>query len=204
MEDDMAIRGWTAARLPDTEYTDRPWRLHEIGPDFLVEDVWALPTPGGPDELDRLVRALAGGAELEPGMIYRALFAIRWWIGRRLGWDGQDSGIGTRVPTVRDRLPQDLKDGPRGHDFATVPFVAIYQTEREYVAEIANRTVHALMHIGWVQDATGERYHGIMTALVRPNGLFGTAYMVAIKPFRRALVYPDLIRAIGKQWPQYT
>lgn len=191
-------------RLPDTEYTDRPWRLHEIAPDFTVEDVWALPTPGGPDELDRFVRGFTAGDEDEPGIVFRALFAIRWWIGRQLGWDREDAGVGTRVPSLRDRLPPDLGDRPRGPDFATVPFVAVYQTEQEYVAELANRTVHALMHIGWVPDATDGTHHAVMTALVRPNGLFGRAYMAAITPIRRLVVYPDLVRAVGREWPQYT
>jgi len=39
---------------------------------------------------------------------------------------------------------------------------------------------------------------------VKPNGLLGKAYMTGIKPIRRTLVYPELIRSIGKEWPQYT
>ncbi|MFV0134951.1 hypothetical protein ACLGIH_17245 [Streptomyces sp. HMX87] len=38
-------------RLPVTAHTGRPWRVHEVAGDFRVEDVWALPTPGGPDDL---------------------------------------------------------------------------------------------------------------------------------------------------------
>ena len=34
--------------LPDTAHTSRPWRIHELTRDFRLEDVWALPTPGGP------------------------------------------------------------------------------------------------------------------------------------------------------------
>jgi hypothetical protein len=37
-------------RLPNTAHTSRPWRIHDIAPDFELEDVWALPTPGGPDD----------------------------------------------------------------------------------------------------------------------------------------------------------
>lgn len=42
-------------RLPNSEHTARPWRIHELTTDFNLEDVWDLPTPGGPDELPRLV-----------------------------------------------------------------------------------------------------------------------------------------------------
>ena len=45
--------------LPNTAHTSRPWRIHEVAPDFQVEDVWALPTPGGPHDLARLVRQFA-------------------------------------------------------------------------------------------------------------------------------------------------
>ena len=30
-------------KLPDTEHTSRPWRIHELTPDFRLEDVWGLP-----------------------------------------------------------------------------------------------------------------------------------------------------------------
>lgn len=190
-------------RVSTSQYTDRPWRLHEFTQDFTVEDVWSLPTPGGLHELDRFVRGFTAGEEDESGIVYRALFTLRWRLGQLLGWDHDDAGLGTRVPTLRERLPQDLRHGPRGPDFATVPFVAVYQTDTEYVAELANRTVHALMHVGWIPDATGETYHGVMTALVRPNGLVGKAYMTAIKPIRRLVVYPALLRSIGREWPRY-
>ncbi len=46
-------------RLPSTAHTSRSWRVHELTPDFQLEDVWALPTPGGPGELPRLVSQIA-------------------------------------------------------------------------------------------------------------------------------------------------
>jgi len=190
-------------RIPNSEYTDRPWRIHEFTEDFEVEDVWELPTPGGPGELDRFVRGFTAGDDDMSGFVIRNLFAIRWKLGSLLGVDKESTGLGKRVQTLRSRLPDDLRNGPRGRDFETVPFVAVYQTDTEYVAELANRTVHALMHIGWVADGNGG-YHAQMTALVKPNGLLGKAYMTGIKPIRRTLVYPELIRSIGKEWPQYT
>lgn len=191
-------------RLPDTAFTSRPWRIHAVATDFVLEDVWQLPTPGGPDELDRLVRGFTSGEQDESSVSYRALFAIRWAIGRALGWDDSGEGLDSRVASIRERLPEDLLAGSRGPDFATVPFRAVYQTETEYVAELANRTVHALMHIGWVPLAgTPGTHHGVLSALVRPNGRLGRGYMAAIKPVRRAVVYPQLIRAIGREWPSY-
>ena len=38
-------------KLTNATHTDRPWRIQEITPDFRLYDVWALPTPGGPDDI---------------------------------------------------------------------------------------------------------------------------------------------------------
>jgi len=35
---------------------------------------------------------------------------------------------------------------------------------------------------------------------VKPAGLFGTAYMAAINPFRYLIVYPALMRQIEREW----
>src|SRR5947209_6540446 len=98
-------------RLPDTAHTSRPWKIHELAPDFRLEDVWALPTPGGPDDFPLLVQQ---AASLDPSQsssrMVSTLFAIRWKIGGLLGWEDADAGVGSRVPTLRDRLPQDLRN----------------------------------------------------------------------------------------------
>ncbi|MCF2533131.1 DUF2867 domain-containing protein [Yinghuangia soli] len=189
-------------RLPRTAHAERPWRIHEIAGDFTVEDVWALPTPGGPDDFVWLVRqvtdGVSGGVNGE-GPVSRALFAIRWRLGKLLGWDKADAGVGSRLPSLRDRLPEDLRDGPRGPDLGASPFTSVYLTDDEWASEMGNKTVHGVMHIGWVPDGSGG-YRGQMAVLVKPNGFFGTAYMAAIKPFRYIGVYPALMRSIGREW----
>ncbi len=187
-------------RLPKTAHTARPWRIHEIAGDFRLEDVWALPTPGGPDDLPRLVHQFAHGkGDPVPSRAGRVLFALRSKLGSLLGLDEPTSGIGGRVPTLRDRLPVDLREGPRGPDLHEVPFTSVFQAHDEWAAEMANKTVHGVLHIGWVPDGSGG-YRGQMAVLVKPNGLLGAAYMAAIKPFRYLGVYPALIRGIGREW----
>jgi hypothetical protein len=39
-----------------------------------------------------------------------------------------------------------------------------------------------------------------MAILVKPNGLLGTTYMTAIRPFRHLIVYPPMMRAIERDW----
>ena len=186
-------------RLPDPEHTERPWRIHEIAPDFRLEDVWALPTPGGPDDFRLLVE---GAAALEPSNasspVVQALFAIRWRLGELFGWDDASGG---GAPTLRDRLPVDLRDAEPGPEFEfdSVPFTPLYLTGDEFAAELANKTMHGVLHLGWVPDGSGG-YRGQMAVLVKPNGLLGRAYMAAIRPFRHLLVYPALLEGIGRQW----
>ncbi|MGI5336915.1 DUF2867 domain-containing protein [Streptomyces sp. CA-181903] len=187
-------------RLPNSAHTTRPWRIHEIAGDFRLDDVWDLPTPGGPDDLDRLVRQLtAPELPYRDSPVARALFAIRWKLGALLDLDRPEGVAGARVPTLLDRLPADLREGPRGPEPANGRFRSLYQTRDEWASEISNRTVHAVRHIGWVPDGNGG-YRGRMAVLVKPNGLFGRAYMAAIKPFRYFAVYPAMLRGIGRAW----
>lgn len=51
-------------RLPNIAHTARPRRIHALARDFRLEDVWALPTPGGPGDFPRS----RGGARLT-GMV---------------------------------------------------------------------------------------------------------------------------------------
>ncbi|MFE3260354.1 ubiquinone/menaquinone biosynthesis methyltransferase [Nocardia sp. NPDC059091] len=193
-------------RLPPTAHANRPWRIHDIADDFTVEDVWALPTPGGPDDFPWLVRQFAEGVSggvTGDTAISRALFTIRWKLGALLGWDRPDTGVGGRLPSLYDRLPADLRSGSRGPDLGTSPFRSVYQLENEWAAEMGNTTVHAVMHLGWVPDGTGG-YRGQMAVLVKPNGLLGALYMAGIKPFRYLGVYPALMRAIGREWQANT
>jgi hypothetical protein len=196
----LFVVGVGRMRLPNTAHTAEPWRIHELTREFRLEDVWALPTPGGADDFPRLVRLMSSGHPSQASSrAARTLWAIRWKVGQLLGWDGPDAGLGSRVPTLRDRLPQDLRNAPSGPDFGALPFTSLYLIDDEWAAEIANRTMHGVMHIGWVLDATGG-YRGQMAVYVKPNGLFGTAYMAAIRPFRHLIVYPSMLRQIDRVW----
>jgi hypothetical protein len=188
-------------QLPDAAHTSRPWRIHEITRDFRLEDVWALPTPGGPHDLPRLVHAMAAADPGQgPSRAARALWALRWKLGELLGWDDSGSGVGSRVPSLRDRLPRDLRDAPPGPEFASLPFESLYLLDDEWAAEIANKTMHGVLHLGWVPDGDGGAHRGQLAVLVKPNGLMGNAYMAAIRPFRHLLVYPPMFRQIEAEW----
>ncbi|HEV7936803.1 MAG TPA: DUF2867 domain-containing protein [Solirubrobacteraceae bacterium] len=188
-------------KLPNTAHTSRPWRIHEIVPDFRLEDVWALPTPGAADEFSLLVE---GFASSDPAKALpragRALWSLRWKLGDLFGLDEQGSGVGSRVTSLRERLPDDLR-ATTGPEFESLPFTSLYLTDDEFAAEIANQTMHGVMHLGWVAEGSGS-YRGQMAVYVRPNGLLGNAYMAAIKPFRYLVVYPQMLRAMERRWDE--
>ena len=193
------MRARDRMRLPISAHTSYPWRIHEITRDFEVEDVWAPPTPGGPEDFQRLVGLVAAfDPEQSASRAVRALFALRWKLGGLFGWDDPKGGLGARVPTLRDRLPADLREHP-GPPSGALPFSPVYLVDDEFAAEIANRTMHGVMHLGWVPDEQGG-YHGQMAVLVKRNGRFGAIYMAAIRPFRHLLVYPPMLRQIGRAW----
>ncbi len=190
----------TPVKLPKAAHTSQDWRIDEIVPDFRLEDVWALPTPGGPNDFSLLVQGIAS-ADPAKGLprTARALWELRWKLGELLGWDEPDTGLGSRVSSLRGRLPADLRDAPPGPAFAALPFTSLYRLEDEWAAEMANGTVHGVMHIGWVAEETGG-YHGQMAVYVKPNGPIGSAYMAAIKPFRYLIMYPQMMRELERRW----
>lgn len=188
-------------RLPATEHTTRPWRIHDLSPDFRVEDVWSYATPGAEaDDFPVMLDALRarGGLDRNAPLV-KALFAIRWRLGALLGWDREDQGLDGRVSTLCDRLPADLRQEAAGTPVPNTPFTMVYELADECAIELANKTVHDICHLGWVRRDDGE-YELRMAALVKPNGRFGRLYLAAIKPLRYAIVYPALTRQWERAW----
>ncbi|GAA2065832.1 hypothetical protein GCM10009839_91890 [Catenulispora yoronensis] len=188
-------------RLANSAHTDQPWLIHGIAPDFRLEDVWALPTPGGPDGFATLVAVLENSDfEKDASLPARALWWLRWKLGALLGLDRHADGLDARVQSLRDRLPADLRAAADAHTKEDrSPFTFLYQVGDEGAAEIANRTMHGVLHLSWVPDGEGG-WRGQMAVLVKPNGRFGTLYMAAIKPFRYLIVYPALLRSWERRW----
>jgi uncharacterized protein DUF2867 len=188
-------------KLPNNAHFSRPWRIHELTPDFRLEDVWALPTPGGRDDFPRLVQMVSSFGEARQRLsLVGLLFAVREALGRAFGWD--DAADDPARPSLRDRLPADLRHSPSAVTPA-MGFTSLYQVDDEWAAELINKTVHGVIHLGWVPDQSGG-YRGQMAILVKPNGLLGRAYMMAITPFRYLIVYPRIVKGVGRKWLSYS
>ncbi|MFF1559362.1 DUF2867 domain-containing protein [Streptomyces sp. NPDC058279] len=189
-------------RLPRTAHGELPWRIHGFARDFDVEDVWSYRTPGaGPDDFSVMLAAISTAGRLDrQGPPARALFAVRRKLGALFGWDRPGTGVGARVESLRDRLPPELRETADGSGAgAGGPFTTVYETHDESVRELANKTVHTLMHLGWVPAGAGG-YELRMAVLVKPNGRFGRLYMALIAPFRHLIIYPGLTRQWERAW----
>jgi hypothetical protein len=188
-------------RVPNAVHEAQSWRIREIAPDFTLEDVWGLPAHGGAGDFPRLLevmtsREMSGDAPV----MMRLLFAIRSQLGRWFGWDevAERPIPGRGETSLTDRLPPDLRGTVDGMRFGS-QFAPVYRTDTEFAAEISNQTVHAIMHLAWVDRGHG-RYQGQMAVYVKPRGWFGRQYMAFISPFRHWIVYPALLGQIERAW----
>jgi Protein of unknown function (DUF2867) len=198
-------------RLPNSAHESRPW---QIAPDFILEDVWALPTPGGADDFPALLKLMASSDPANSSSLpTRVLWRVRDQLGRLFDLGGISAPAGSdpdgaagKLPipgtgetSLAERLPDDLRGTAADVSFGSLPFMPLYRTDDEFAAELSNRTVHAVMHLAWADQGEG-RYQGQMAVYVKPRGAFGKAYMALIKPFRHLIVYPALTRQTERAW----
>ncbi|MFK7896257.1 MAG: DUF2867 domain-containing protein [Myxococcota bacterium] len=175
-------------RRPVEDHEVEGWRVHEHAHGFDLLDVWRFPIEV-PDDVP-LSTFLEFRTELladftQERSLAGSLFALRAWLGRIFGWDGEKADAESRG----------------------VPFEPVYRDSEEELLEIENTTVHAFMHIGRIEieGASGKsgRWAPQMGVYVKPKGLLGRSYMAAIAPFRHGIVYPSMMRAVERAWPEY-
>ncbi|HME94217.1 MAG TPA: DUF2867 domain-containing protein [Methylomirabilota bacterium] len=109
-------------RIDPADHLARPWRVHALAAaeGLALHDIWEVPTPLPADvSLAHWVEAFRGE---QSSAATRALFAIRWWLGRRFGWDRGSAG-----------------------------FVPIYREAEEQLSRIENRTVTGFLHLSLVE-----------------------------------------------------
>lgn len=203
----------------------RPWRVHTLAPDFELLDLWELPVDADPahgETFAAFLRVfLTTGAASWPVYSLRphslgdvvhlarlagaaVLFGIREVLGRVFALDGDD---GTRAIPGRNetRVRARLDDADRARDVGFLPpryagaFETVYGFADEALFEIANKTIHALLHLSWVETAGGRR-RVILAVYVKSRGAGSRFYLALIGPFRHAVVYPAWITHVVRTW----
>ncbi|MEP2024137.1 MAG: DUF2867 domain-containing protein [Reichenbachiella sp.] len=183
-------------------HQDQPWLTHQILNDFRIEDVWLLPIKI--NETQKIGEVQNAFVEAMKDIGTRGttgrLFQLRNWLGKIFHWEDDFDAVQNNTHGVLkqryarhakiqiDQLPVD------GHK----NFSLVYLTEEESLLEIENKTVQAAIHFGKIK--TEIDFNVQMVIFVKPKGLFGQLYMLAIKPFRHWIVYPTLLKTVAQQW----
>ena len=148
-------------------------RIEQAAKDLRLLDTWDVPAEGTRADFARLLAIVtAFDPAKAESRATRALFALRWRIGAWLHWDDESHG-----------------------------FVELYRSDDEYAAEIENATVRGILHLAWIEQHDG-RYRGRLSVYVKPRGALGRAYLALISPFRHVIVYPAMMRQIGRAWSE--
>ena len=186
-------------RVDPADFKKLDLRCHALLGDVPLHDVWAIPLhDGGPGRTMQDFRALlVGDRRPPPNVGVRALFALRWWLGRVFRWDDErhDPPGASYVHrlTEADRLQSQVPPGSRDGRFRV-----LYVLPNEAVSEIRNATVHGFLALALTHREQG--YVVYMAIYVKAISRFTTLYMALIDPFRRFVVYPALGRQVQQAW----
>merc|ERR1712138_89305 len=113
------------------------------------------------------------------------LFWLRTRLGAMFAWDGQASqqtspADDERSLTLRLTEEDHQRNTIHQQDLPMDPLVnpnPIYLFEDESLAEITNKTIHALVHMGWVDDQqeSGKK-RVVMSVYIKTKGTFSRLY----------------------------
>jgi len=187
-------------QVPAEEFERLPLRVHAFLTSVPLHDVWAVDLPRwrAGVTLEDFLR-MASNCLCTPPLPVQMLLHIRFFVGRFFGWDRQPPAtawetFATRL-TNADRSKSLAEAGTRDGFFRVV-----YRFENEQLVELINRTAHAAALSALVETATVYRFY--LAVYVRSVSRFMPFYMAMINPFRRAIVYPFLLRSVRARWNQ--
>ncbi|MBI3636854.1 MAG: DUF2867 domain-containing protein [Candidatus Rokubacteria bacterium] len=188
------------ARVPPAEFHALDLEVHAILRDVPLRDVTVVDLPDGGDGRtisDVLALMGIGGDRRPTNPIVRGLFSLRGWLGRVLGWDDDrhrhpEASYLARVSGELQRRSVRTPGAMAG------AFRTLYVLEREALLEARNRTVHAFLASALAPAARGYRLY--LAVYVKPVSRLTPFYMALIEPFRRFVVYPDLVRRTRRAW----
>ena len=180
------------------EYERLPLRVHAFLADVPLHDAWVvdMPRTSGGITLAEFLRR-AGNLFQRPSPAVQALLSVRFFVGSLFDWDRSTSDLAS------ESFAQRLTDEDRARSLvpAGTPdglFRIVYRFENEQLNELVNRTVHAGALSALVEAAASYRFY--FAVYVREVSRFTPLYMAVIDPFRKLIVYPELLRGVSAQW----
>jgi len=184
-------------RVKPVEFRSLNLRCHALLSNVPLHDVWAIRLAGGgPGRSIQDARAILFG-DGPSSLAFRALFALRWALGRAFGWDDEryDPPGESYVNRLgeSDRSQSQVTPGTRDG-----PFRVLYVFGEEALSELRNATVHAFLALALMPNPGG--YTLYLAIYVKPVSRLSTLYMALIDPFRRLIIYPVLGRHTQQRW----
>jgi hypothetical protein len=181
------------------EFLQLNLRVHSFLAGVPLHDVWVAELAGGgPDRTVEDARlCFTPQTATTANAAVKALFALRSSIGRLFGWDRDAERWAGEY--YRHRLSEEDRTRslvtPGADD--TI-FKIVYVFPFESLAEVRNATVHAFSCLALRRTLTGYRLYWAI--YVKPISRWTPLYMRTIDPFRRAIVYPAVIKRIESEW----
>lgn len=196
-----------------------PWKVHKIAKDFKLLDLWEFPIladPAQKQDFHFFLKVLQRKSNFQWWNFLRPRFLaagflimLRGILGKIFKLDAKMNTLpipGSHEKSVKERLSKkdieanlltNFMEG-RGKN-GTSGFRLVYLFAREALWEISNNPVHALMHFSWVGKENGF-YTARLAVYAKPRGNLGEFYLKMIIPFRRYIIYPEMMEVVKTKW----
>jgi hypothetical protein len=206
------------AALNEKRHYDQSWKVHEIAKDFKLLDVWEFPILANPlknQDFHFFLDVLKGKWRfrlknlVSPRFIFAgALMGVRMIMGKIFFLDKKVNMLpipGCKEISLKERLSEEDRANNRAPEIngnnKNTGFRTVYLYDNECLWELSNKTVHALMHIGWVHKYDNY-YTAQLAVYAKTRGRLGELYMKLIMPFRRHVIYPVLMENVKLKWKE--
>ena len=182
------------------EFENLRLEAHDLLAGVPVHSLHKVVLPGGRSGMTvREINELTGfnSEKTEVGFVSEALFWMRGFIGRILGWDNDKELIESvsYLPRLTaGQREKSLIEPGKAEGISRV----LYCFENEFLAEIINRTVHCF----WLaaSEKTEDGYVLYMVVYVRRLNWFTPVYMALVGPVLKWIIYPSIEKSIVRNW----
>jgi hypothetical protein len=199
--------------VDEATHRGRPWRVHDLARDFQLLDAWRIPIAADPARghtFEDFYRVFLRNGVATDSRSANALFRLRLALGRILRLDAvaaplpipgcAETSVAARLTPADRAANRAATVSVRGQLAVAVP---IYLFSDEALIEISNRTIHGLLHLGWV-DAPAGKKEVELAIYIKSRGRMSDFYMALIQPFRYTVIYPAWIGRLCRAWERAT